>query len=149
MKRIRKELSRFNTAQESGQYSWIKFHIGDDLYKHDVEIIGPTGTPYEGMLIKFQTKLPTAYPFNSPTINLMSNIIHLNVESETNSFCKNLITGKWKATHKIIDCYERIYNLLSNPSQESPLNLELGNLYSGNKTEYYKVVKQHCELYCT
>jgi len=148
MKRIRKELARFNTAQETGQFGWLKMSVSDDLYNHEVEIIGPKGSPYEGVIIKFHTKLPPSYPFNSPNISLVSNIIHPNVESETNSFCKNLIIGNWKATNKIINCYERIYNLLSVPSPESPLNLELGRLYGTNITEYNKVVKQHCDVYC-
>ena len=63
---------------------------GDDIFHWQGEILGPEGTPYEGGVYRVNVLFPSDYPFHPPSIQFLSNMLHINV-SETGVPCLGIL----------------------------------------------------------
>lgn len=59
--------------------------------------------------------------------------------------CLDILTKEWTAIYDVFTILTSIQTLLTDPNPESPANAEAARLFSDNKTEYYKKVKDCVE----
>lgn len=69
LKRIRSELPDAKSLESCGIYL---HHDEDDVTKFHGIIFGPDDTPYEGGVFLFGIKMPSDYPFNPPSVKILT-----------------------------------------------------------------------------
>lgn len=67
---------------------------GDDMYKWQATIVGPSSTPYKDGLFKLNIEFPTDYPFKPPTIHFETKIYHPNVRKD-GLVCLDVLKDEW------------------------------------------------------
>ncbi|RVW25964.1 Ubiquitin-conjugating enzyme E2 2 [Vitis vinifera] len=95
-------------------------------------IFGPDDTPWDGGTFKLTLQFTEDYPNKPPTVRFVSRMFHPNnigVDSCGPSFC--LATG--------------LESLLCDPNPNSPANSEAARMFSENKREYNRRVREIVE----
>jgi ubiquitin-protein ligase len=65
----------------------------DNLRYFDVEIHGPSSSPYEGGIFKLELFLPDDYPMTPPKIRFLTKIFHPNVD-KLGRICLDVLKSK-------------------------------------------------------
>lgn len=112
-------------------------HLGppdeSDLYTWEAVLKGPRdpASPYCGGLWLLSVKIPENYPNAPPNVRFITPICHPNVHFETGEICLTLLTGEhWTPTYRVSTTMGAIQQLLSSPGLDSPLNVDISNLYN-------------------
>lgn len=111
-------------------------HLGpasdNDLYHWEAVLKGPRdpSSPYCGGLWLLAVRIPENYPNAPPNVKFITPICHPNVHFATGEICLTLLTGEhWTPTYTISTTLGAIQQLLSSPGLDSPLNVDVANLY--------------------
>lgn len=126
-KRIPKEIAdaQSDSMKASGIYYWCD---ETDMRRGKAMIIGPPDTPYEGCPLVFQFQLPSDYPFNPPSVQILtsdgSTRFHPNLYIN-GKVCLSILgtwSGpKWSAVMNISTVLSSIQSLLdANPITNEP-----------------------------
>ncbi|THD00305.1 hypothetical protein EYZ11_000198 [Aspergillus tanneri] len=100
-------------------------HLGpvtdDDLLRWEAVLKGVKGTPYED--------IPPTYPLSPPTIRFKTRISHPNISFTTGEICLTLLTTEhWSPVYTLSTTLTAIQHLLTDPSPDSPLNVDVAAL---------------------
>ena len=139
----------------------IPFNVGlvDESYFHwKILIIGPEDTIYEGYLLEAIINFPQTYPMSPPSMTFTTKMWHPNIFLN-GSVCISILhppefdptnpdermDEKWKPVLGVKEIILSILSILSEPTTDSPANVEAAIEYRSNKDEYIKKVKNLLE----
>jgi peroxin-4 len=131
LKRLTHELSDLrNTPNDAF------LHLGpatdEDLFYWEAVLKGPRDqtSPYYHGLWLLEISIPSNYPNHPPKIQFKTPICHPNVHFQTGEICLTLLTSEhWAPTYTLSSTMGAIQQLLSDPGLDSPLNVDVANLY--------------------
>ena len=89
--------------------------IGDDMFKWNAAITGPTDTPYDGGVFFLDIVFPMDYPFKPPRIKFTTKIYHCNI-NEKGGICLDVLMDNWSPALTISKVLLSICSLLSHPN---------------------------------
>jgi peroxin-4 len=111
-------------------------HLGpasdEDLFYWEAVLRGPRDpvSPYYNGLWLLEISIPSNYPNQPPKVNFKTPICHPNVHFQTGEICLTLLTSEhWAPTYTLGSTMGAIQQLLSDPGLDSPLNVDVANLY--------------------
>uniref|UniRef100_A0A7S0EQQ4 UBC core domain-containing protein n=1 Tax=Hanusia phi TaxID=3032 RepID=A0A7S0EQQ4_9CRYP len=108
-----------------------------DLFEWDVCIAGPPDTIYEGGIFSARLSFPDNYPDKPPRMRFLTPVWHPNVyltgdvcisilhdpgEDETNP--EELASMRWSPVHSVETIVLSVISMLSDPTDDSPANIE-------------------------
>lgn len=109
--------------------------VGDDLFKWEGVIIGPSDSPFEGGTFKLRILFPANYPFKAPQVQFITKIYHPNINA-TGLICLDILKDQWSAALTISKVLLSITSLLNDPNPDDPFSPDIANLYKSNKEKY-------------
>jgi len=121
---------------------------GDDMYRWEGVILGPTDTPYVGGMFRLRILFPLDYPFKSPTINFITKIYHPNINS-AGVICLDILKTKWSPALTISKVLLSICSMLSDPNPDDPLEHDIAKLYVNDRELYDKTAREWTARHAT
>jgi len=116
--------------------------MGDDIFRWNVEIQGPPGTPLEGGTYTLLVTFPSSYPISPPIFKFETRIFHPNITPSGNFF----LSSQWAPGTSMAKVFLSIIALLSvpNPSYH-PVNWEAALMLREDPDNYNRVVRAMVE----
>ncbi|EIE25156.1 hypothetical protein COCSUDRAFT_22502 [Coccomyxa subellipsoidea C-169] len=113
----------------------------DNIMLWNAVIFGPEDTPWDGGTFKLSLQFTEEYPNKAPVVKFVSNIFHPNVYAD-GGICLDILQNQWSPIYDVSAILTSIQSLLSDPNPNSPANSEAARLYSENRKEYNRRVKE-------
>ncbi|BBH03917.1 hypothetical protein Prudu_014915 [Prunus dulcis] len=128
-------------------------------------IFGPDDTPWDGGTFKLTLQFTEDYPNKPPTVRFVSRMFHPNIYAD-GSICLDILQNQWSPIYDVAAILTSIqqrcvaydihltYNLkkhligeslLCDPNPNSPANSEAARMFSENKREYNRRVREIVE----
>ncbi|EHY53603.1 hypothetical protein HRR83_003815 [Exophiala dermatitidis] len=104
----------------------------EDLFSWEAVLQGPRDhtNPYHNGLWLLEISIPPNYPLAPPKVHFVTPICHPNVHFQTGEICLTLLSGEhWAPTYTLATTMGAIQQLLTSPGLDSPLNVDIANLY--------------------
>ncbi|KAL7272153.1 hypothetical protein RUND412_005049 [Rhizina undulata] len=114
----------------------------DELTSLNINLVGPTQTPFENGLFAIHLQMTTSYPQEPPKARFKTKIFHPNVDERTGDVCVDTLKRDWKLTLTLKDVLVTIRCLLVYPNPTSSLNEAAGKLL----LEDYDRFSRHAKL---
>ena len=147
--RLNKELKEYMKLTEKDRIR-LMLTDNENIFQWQAIIKGPPDTSYEGGIFKIKIDVPEDYPISPPKCVFMTKIFHPNIDFNTGAICFELLKDKWTPQWSLESVCIAIFNLLSNPNADSPLNCDAGNLIRHNDFLGYKsMAKMYTIEYAT
>lgn len=143
LRRIQKELADLKKDPPSNCSAGP---IGDDLFKWEGVIMGPSDSPYTGGVFKLQILFPVDYPFKPPNVQFLTKIYHPNI-NPTGLICLDILKQQWSPALTISKVLLSITSLLTDPNPDDPFVPDIANLLKRNKAEYEANARAHTLRY--
>lgn len=143
IKRIQAEL---NDISQNPICNFSTEVINNDIYNWKAKIAGPEGSPYEGGVFHLKINFPNNYPFKPPNITFITKIYHCNIGVH-GDICLDILKEQWSPALTVSKVLLSISSLLDDPNPEDPLNLDVGILYTENRSEYNKTATKYTIKY--
>ena len=140
-KRIMTELSQISKLKE-----YTIRTINDNIMKWEVDFMGPLNTPFENGKFTLTIDFTDNYPYAPPIISFKNKMFHPNINSYGN-ICLDILKTQWSPIMKMSQVILSIISLLDDPNEKDPFNSEAARLYSSDKDEYDRKVKELTKLY--
>ncbi|XP_059172076.1 ubiquitin-conjugating enzyme E2 T-like [Physella acuta] len=144
--RMKKELEMFLNSPPSG-ISCVP--VNDQLDNLSAQIIGASGTPFEGGVFHLEIQIPERYPFDPPRIRFLTPIYHPNIDT-SGRICLDTLKlppkGTWRPCLNISTVLMMIRVLMSEPGSEDPLMTEIWQEFKYDYTTYAEKAKQMTQL---
>ena len=140
--RLINDLRRFDNHDEvSNLYA---MPIKDNILLWEAVIFGPEDTIWEGACFKLTLEFNEEYPNKPPNVIFNTPIFHPNVYTD-GKICLDILTNQWSPVYDVHTVLASIQSLLDDPNPGSPANVEAARLFTDNKEEYKKRVKECVE----
>ena len=109
-------------------------HLGPtsdgDLLHWEAVLKGAPHSAYAHGLWLLALTVPPTYPLHPPRITFVTPICHPNVAFATGEICLTLLTAEhWSPLYTLSATLAAVHQLLLEPVVESPLNVDIANLY--------------------
>ncbi|XP_035500717.1 ubiquitin-conjugating enzyme E2 T [Scophthalmus maximus] len=131
--RLKRELQMLSTEPPPGITCWQTEERMDELR---AQIVGGTGTPYEGGLFSLEIKVPERYPFEPPKMRFLTPIYHPNIDN-SGRICHDALKlppkGAWKPSLNISTVLSSIQLLMAEPNPDDPLMADISSEFKYNK----------------
>lgn len=114
-----------------------------NLDKWKVYIYGPEGSEYEKKWWYMHVTFPDQYPVEPPDFRYVTIPYHLNISVE-GRICLNLIQKGYDSSIHVVDIIQQLLELFLLPSDETPVQFEVYDLYRNNRTQYDKLARESC-----
>ena len=121
---------------------------GDDLYKWEGIIMGPSDSPFAGGVFKLKIQFPVDYPFKPPHVQFTTKIYHPNVNA-AGLICLDILKGQWSPALTISKVLLSIGSLMTDPNPDDPLVPEIATLYKTNRAQYEQEARNWTLRYAT
>jgi len=108
---------------------------GEDIYKWDATIMGPTDTPYVGGVFNMEIHFPSDYPFKPPKVQFLTKIYHPNISSN-GAICLDILKEQWSPALTVSKVLLSICSLLSDPNPKDPLVPAIAEEYNKDREAY-------------
>ena len=79
----------------------------------------------------------------SSQVKFTTQIYHPNIKKDTGEICADVLTNNWAPTLNVRYCLNAIKGMLVEPNAESPLEPEIAELYSSDKSAFNEKAKAH------
>jgi len=109
--------------------------VGDDMFKWQATLMGPSKSPYENGLFYLDIDFPADYPYKPPRVRFTTRIYHPNINS-SGGICLDILKEQWSPALTISKVLLSICSLLCDPNPDDPLVPSIADLYKRNKAEY-------------
>jgi ubiquitin-conjugating enzyme E2 D/E len=119
---------------------------GEDMYKWEGMIIGPSDSPYAGGVFKLRIQFPVDYPFKCPSITFTTKIYHPNISS-AGVICLDILKTNWSPALTIGKVLLSICSLLTDPNPADPLMPDIATLYTKDRATYNEKAREYTRLY--
>uniref|UniRef100_A0A803L931 E2 ubiquitin-conjugating enzyme n=2 Tax=Chenopodium quinoa TaxID=63459 RepID=A0A803L931_CHEQI len=107
-------------------------------------IFGPDDTPWDGGTFKLTLQFTEDYPNKPPSVRFISRMFHPNIYAD-GSICLDILQNQWSPIYDVAAILTSIQSLLCDPNPNSPANSEAARLFSENKREYNRRVREIVE----
>jgi ubiquitin-conjugating enzyme E2 A len=107
-------------------------------------IFGPDDTPWDGGTFKLTLQFTEDYPNKPPTVRFVSKMFHPNIYAD-GSICLDILQNQWSPIYDVAAILTSIQSLLCDPNPNSPANSEAARMYSENRREYNRRVREIVE----
>ncbi|XP_042015584.1 ubiquitin-conjugating enzyme E2 2-like [Salvia splendens] len=107
-------------------------------------IFGPDDTPWDGGAFRMTLQFIEDYPNKPPTVRFVSRMFHPNIYAD-GSICLDILQNQWSPIYDVAAILTSIQSLLSDPNPNSPANSEAARMFSENKREYNRKVREIVE----
>ncbi|KAK4766652.1 hypothetical protein SAY87_008294 [Trapa incisa] len=118
-------------------------HDNNIMYWNAV-IFGPDDTPWDGGTFKLTLQFIEDYPNKPPTVRFVSRMFHPNIYAD-GSICLDILQNQWSPIYDVAAILTSIQSLLCDPNPNSPANSEAARMFSENKREYNRKVREIVE----
>ncbi|CAK0783760.1 Ubiquitin-conjugating enzyme E2 2 [Coccomyxa viridis] len=105
---------------------------------------GPEDTPWDGGQFKLTLEFTEQYPNEPPRVKFISSLFHPNVYADGN-ICLDILQNTWSPVYDVLALLTSIQSLLSDPNPSSPANADAARLYSEDRREYNRRVREVVE----
>ncbi|KAM9785607.1 ubiquitin-conjugating enzyme E2 T [Neosynchiropus ocellatus] len=140
--RLKRELQMLSTEPPPGITCW---HTGDKVDDLKAQIVGGSGTPYEGGVFTLEIKIPERYPFEPPNIRFLTPIYHPNIDN-SGRICHDALKhppkGAWKPSLNISTVLTSIQLLMAEPNPEDPLMADISSEFKYNKPQFIQKARR-------
>ncbi|KAH7825914.1 putative signal peptidase I [Monocercomonoides exilis] len=114
-----------------------------NIFKWNVTIAGPAGTPYAGGQFHMLVEFPPDYPFSPPKLTFTHKIYHPNVKKDGSHICADgLDQTDWKAGMKTLDLIILVYNLLKTPNPGHPVEEDIAMEFNEKPAQFAQTARQ-------
>uniref|UniRef100_A0A8C7XPB8 Ubiquitin-conjugating enzyme E2 T n=1 Tax=Oryzias sinensis TaxID=183150 RepID=A0A8C7XPB8_9TELE len=138
--RLKRELQMLSTEPPPGITCWQNDEQIDDLR---AQIVGGSGTPYEGGLFSLEIKVPERYPFEPPNIRFLTPIYHPNIDNSGRIYLLKLKIPSLNISTVLTS----IQLLMAEPNPDDPLMADIVPEFKYNKHVFLekarKVTQEH------
>jgi len=117
----------------------------DNLMQWQAVIFGPEDTPWEGGTFQLSLEFNEEYPNKPPVVKFITKMFHPNIYND-GSICIDILQNQWSSIYDVAAILTSIQSLLCDPNPNSPANGEAAKLYSEDRKEYIRRVKEIVEL---
>ena len=114
--------------------------IGDDVFKWQATLMGPTESPYENGVFYLDINFPAEYPYKPPRVTFITRIYHPNINS-SGGICLDILKEQWSPALTIAKVLLSICSLLTDPNPDDPLVPSIADLYKRDKKEYFMTAR--------
>ena len=104
-------------------------------------LFGPPDSEWEGAVLPLTLSFPPDYPQKPPVVRFTCRLYHPNVFSD-GKLCLDIVQDKWSPIYTVGTILTSIQSLLTDPNTASPANPEAAKLWSSDRKEYRKQVRQ-------
>ena len=132
LRRIQKELAELRSDPPANCSAGPE---GEDIFKWEGMIMGPTDSPYTGGIFKLRIQFPVDYPFKPPHIQFTTKIYHPNINA-SGLICLDILKQQWSPALTIGKVLLSITSLLTDPNPDDPFVPEIAQQYKRSKTQY-------------
>ena len=132
LRRIQKEL---NDLRLDPPANCSAGPVGEDLFRWEGVIMGPSESPYTGGVFKLSILFPVDYPFKPPHMQFTTKIYHPNINA-AGLICLDILKGQWSPALTISKVLLSITSLLTDPNPDDPFVPEIANLYKRDRAAY-------------
>ncbi|NP_001080105.1 ubiquitin-conjugating enzyme E2 T isoform X1 [Xenopus laevis] len=143
--RLKRELQLLNKEPPPGVICWQNESNMDDLR---AQIIGGSGSPYEGGIFNLEIIVPERYPFEPPKIRFLTPIYHPNIDS-AGRICLDILKlppkGAWRPALNISTVLTSIQLLMSEPNPDDPLMADISSEFKYNRAVFFSNAKKWTE----
>jgi ubiquitin-conjugating enzyme E2 D/E len=119
---------------------------GENMYKWDGFIFGPSESPYEGGVFKLTIEFPEDYPFRPPHVRFVTKVYHPNINA-SGSICLDILKDKWSPALSISKVLLSIESLLTDPNPDDPFVPDIANLYKKDPAAYKERAQMWTDAY--
>ena len=128
-----RRLCREFASMKSGPNpSFIASPVGENLFKWEGEIYGPSSSRFDGMKFYVEIIIPPEYPLKPPNIHITSPCYHPNI-ANTGAICLDVLHHKWTPSLGVSGALLSVVSLLETPNNDDPLNGEAARLWNDEK----------------
>jgi ubiquitin-conjugating enzyme E2 D/E len=140
LKRLRKEFNSW--ATEGPKYSKVLMYE-DDIYHWIMTLQGPEQSPFANGQFIIDVQFPTQYPMKPPDVHFRTPVYHPNVSmKDGGAVCADVVARDWSPVLRSTTIAERLYEMLSRPHIDAPLDEEIAELYTMNQSKYLDTASQ-------
>lgn len=140
--RLKRELQMLSTEPPPGITCW---QTEDNTNELRAQIVGGSGTPYEGGLFSLEIKIPDRYPFEPPKIRFVTPIYHPNIDN-CGRICHDALKlppkGAWKPSLNISTVLASIQLLMAEPNPDDPLMADISSEFKYHKQLFLEKAKK-------
>jgi ubiquitin-conjugating enzyme E2 D/E len=143
LRRIQKELQDLRKDPPSNCSAGP---AGDDLFKWEGVIMGPTESPYQGGIFKLSIHFPVDYPFKPPHVQFLTKIYHPNI-NPAGLICLDILKNQWSPALTISKVLLSITSLLNDPNPDDPFVPEIATIYKTDRSRYEMEARAFTQRY--
>ena len=140
----RRLLRDFRNLEHESAQGYTAAPEADNILKWNAVIFGPDETDWEDGVFKLQMTFPEDYPHRPPEVKFTTPIFHPNVYKNGN-ICLDILQRNWSSANDVSSILVSIQSLLTDPNPQSPANGEAARLFTENRPEYVRRVRQCVE----
>lgn len=140
-KRLMRDFKRLQNDPPQGVNGSPK---SDSIMLWNAVIFGPDDTPWDGGTFKLTLEFSEEYPNKAPVVKFKSTMFHPNIYAD-GGICLDILQNQWSPIYDVSAILTSIQSLLCDPNPNSPANSEAAKLYSENRREYNRRVKEVVE----
>ncbi|KAL6941345.1 Ubiquitin-conjugating enzyme 13 [Hanseniaspora osmophila] len=118
----------------------------ENLRHFQVEIQGPSESPYAGGLFKLELYLPEDYPMEPPKVRFLTKIYHPNID-RLGRICLDVLKNNWSPALQIRTILLSIQALLASPNPHDPLANDVAKEWLDNESAALQKAKECTEKY--
>jgi ubiquitin-conjugating enzyme E2 A len=137
-------LRDFRNLKEENATGFSASPEAENILKWNAVIFGPDETDWEDGVFKLTMNFPENYPHDPPEVRFVTPIFHPNVYRNGN-ICLDMLQRNWSSANDVSSLLISIQSLLTDPNPQSPANAEAARLYTDNRPEYVRKVRQCVE----
>jgi ubiquitin-conjugating enzyme E2 A len=116
----------------------------DNIMIWNAVIFGPEDTPFEDGTFRLELQFNETYPNNPPEVKFLTRMFHPNVY-RTGHLCLDILQNRWSPTYDVAAVLTSIQSLLHDPNPSSPANAQAAQMYTSNRKEYERIVRETVE----
>ncbi|KAM4795854.1 ubiquitin-conjugating enzyme E2 T [Rhinophrynus dorsalis] len=143
--RLKRELQILNTEPAPGITCWQHENSMENLR---AQIVGGSGSPYEGGIFNLEVIIPERYPFEPPKICFLTPIYHPNIDT-AGRICLDILKlppkGAWRPSLNISTVLTSIQLLMSEPNPDDPLMADISSEFKYNRTLFLSNARKWTE----
>lgn len=113
----------------------------NNIMKWSAVIFGPEDTSWEGGTFKLTLEFTEEYPNKPPNVRFISKMFHPNIYAD-GSICLDILQNQWSPIYDVSAILTSLQSLLTDPNVNSPANADAARMYSENRREYDRRVRQ-------
>ncbi|XP_051913251.1 ubiquitin-conjugating enzyme E2 T [Hippocampus zosterae] len=143
--RLKRELDMLTSEPPPGITCWQNDERIDDLR---AQIVGGSGTPYEGGVFSLEIKIPERYPFEPPKMRFLTPIYHPNIDT-AGRICYEALKlppkGAWRPSLNLCTLLTSIQLLMAEPNPDDPLMADIASEFRYNKQLFTQKARKWTE----